>query len=212
MSTLNLGKLYRNGSLVQFYSEDVYDKTTKQNLAQFISGTNTAIGNLESALAGKAPVQVVADITARDALTTASDGIITGSLVWVTDASDDSTVSSGAACYLANVSGSTITWTKVAEAESMDLVINWADIQNKPSSTVSQIDQAVTDSHTHSNATVLAGLSADATSGNLKFNNVELGKFTGIASGASVAAATDYSDKLQIVVEAYDPDAQQAGA
>ena len=33
--------------------------------------------------------------------------------------------------------------------------IDWSDIQNKPSSTVSQIDQAVTDSHTHSNKTVL---------------------------------------------------------
>ena len=205
MATLNLGKIYDNGQLVNLQSTEVYDRATKQFLSQFISGTNTAIAGLEAAIAGKAPVRVVADITARDALT----NVITGDLVWVTDASADQTVESGAACYLASVASSVVTWTKVAEAESMDLVISWADIQNKPSSTVAEIDQAVTDSHVHANATVLDGISADATSGNLKYNNVELGKFTGIASGATLGAATDYSDKLQIVVEAYDPDASE---
>ena len=210
MATLNLGKLYHNGSQVFLQTVDIYDKATKKYLSARLSDIDTSIAGLESAIAGKAPVKVVANISARDALT----GVITGDLVWVTDASSDQTVTSGAACYLASVSGepATTTWTKVAEAESMDLVINWADIQNKPSSTTSAIDQAVTDSHTHANSTVLAGLSADGTSGNLVYNNVELGKYTGIASGATLAGATDYSDKLQIVLEAYDPEAQQAGA
>ena len=208
MSTLNLGKLYRNGSLVQFYSEDVYDKATKKFLSQFISETNASISGVQAAIANKAPVLKAADITERDALT----DVIDSQLCWVIDASADATVASGAALYLSTVSGSTVTWTKMAEVESMDLVVNWADIQGKPSSTVAQIDQAVTDSHVHANATVLVGLSANGTSGNLVYNNVDLGAFTGIASGATLAAATNYSDKLQIVVEAYDPDAQQAGA
>ena len=38
----------------------------------------------------------------------------------------------------------------------------------------------------------------------LTFNGVELGKFTGIATGASIDAATDFSAQLQIVVEEYD--------
>lgn len=208
MSTINLGKRYLNGNLLITESTDVFDKATKKYLSQFIGETNSSIGNLQNAIANKAPVLKAADITARDALT----DVIDSQLCWVIDASDDATVTSGAALYLSTVSGQIVTWTKMAEVESMDLVVNWADIQNKPSSTVAQIDQAVTDSHTHSNASVLNGLSSNGTSGNLVFNNVELGAFTGIASGASVAAATDYTDKLQIVVEAYDPDAQQAGA
>lgn len=208
MSTINLGKRYLNGNLLITESTDVFDKATKKYLSQFIGETNSSIGNLQNAIANKAPVLKAADITARDALT----DVIDSQLCWVIDASGDNTVTSGAALYLSTVSGQTVTWTKLAEVESLDLVINWADIQNKPSSTVSQIDQAVTDSHTHSNASVLNGLSSNGTSGNLVFNNVELGAFTGIASGASVAAATDYTDKLLIVVEAYDPDAQQAGA
>ena len=207
MSTLNLGKLYKNGNLLITESTDVFDKATKKYLSQFIGETNSSIGNLQNAIANKAPVLKAADITARDALT----DVIDSQLCWVIDASDDATVTSGAALSLSTVSGQTVTWTKMAEVESMDLVVNWADIQNKPSSTVTDIDDAVAKKHEHANATVLDGLSADATSGNLKYNNVELGKYTGIASGASLAAATDYSDKMQIVVEAYDPDAQ-AGA
>ena len=205
MATLALGKIYQNGNLVNLRTNEIYDPATKQYVSQFIADTNTAIAGLESSIAGKAPVKVVADNTARDALT----NVINGDLVWSLDASADSTVTSGAACYLAQVSGepATVTWTKVAEAESMDLVLRWADIQDKPSSTVAAIDQAVTDSHTHSNATVLDGISADGTSGNLVFNNVELGGFTGTAVGASLGAATDYTAKLQIVVEDFDPEA-----
>ena len=72
-------------------------------------------------------------------------------MVLVLDASDDATVASGAATYV-NSGG---VWVKIAEHESMDVVLNWASIQNGPTSTVAAIDQAVTDSHTHSNKTVL---------------------------------------------------------
>ncbi|MBR4608781.1 MAG: hypothetical protein IKO41_21555 [Lachnospiraceae bacterium] len=207
MATLKLGKLYQAGQEFLLRSTDIYDTSVKKTLAQYIADTNTAISGLEAALAGKAPVSIVADIAARDALT----NVITGALCWVQDASDDSSVASGAAAYLASVSGdpAVVTWTKVAEAESMDVVLQWANIQGKPSSAVADIDDAVSKKHEHANATVLNGLSADSTSGNLEFNGVELGEFTGISVGSSLAGATDNTTQLQIVVEEYDPEASE---
>ena len=205
MSTISLAKLYQGGVEVKLQATDVYDKATKQYLSDFITATGTNFTNLQNALASKAPVLKAADITARDALT----DVIDSQLCWVIDASADSTVTSGAALYLSTVSGNPaeVSWTKLAEVESMDLVIGWADIQNKPSSSVSAIDQAVTDSHTHANSSVLAGISADNTSGNLVYNGVELGAFTGVAVASSLVGATDYTTKLQIVLEDFDPEA-----
>lgn len=79
---------------------------------------------------------------------------------YVTDATGDNTVASGGAYYLYNTV--TSAWIKTGEAESMDVVINWAAIQNKPASTVAQIDQAVTDSHTHANKTSLDKIGQNA--------------------------------------------------
>lgn len=87
---------------------------------------------------------VVADITARDALTPA-----TGDTAWVTDASADGTVDSGAAQYVWDGSA----WVKISEAESMDITINWSDVVGRPSSSAAAIDAAVSNSHTHANKT-----------------------------------------------------------
>jgi hypothetical protein len=99
----------------------------------------------------------------------ASTGVEPGQLVWVNDASADTTVTSGWAIYRKRVgTGIDYTeltgWTKVAEAESLDVVVQWDNIQGKPSSTPAQIDQAVTDDHTHANKSALDDL-ADATTG-----------------------------------------------
>jgi hypothetical protein len=102
-----------------------------------------------------------------------------------------------------------VTWTKVAEAESMDVVLQWGNIQGKPSSAVADIDDAVSKKHEHANKTVLDAISANSTSGNLVYNNVELGEFTGISVGATLAGATDNATQLQIVVEEYDPEASE---
>lgn len=203
MASLRLGKLYQNGQAFYLRSDDVYDVATKQTFAQYVAANNTRVANLESALAGKAPVHIVADMNARDALT----DVITGTLCWVRDAADDSTVASGAAAYLASVDGNSVTWEKVAEAESMDVVIQWANIQGKPNSSVEDIDDAVSKKHEHANKAIIDAISTNATSGNLVFNNVELGAYTGTAVGTSLEGATDYSAKLQIVVEEYDPEA-----
>jgi hypothetical protein len=43
----------------------------------------------------------------------------------------------------------------------MDLIVNWADIQNKPTSSVADIDDAVTKKHTHTNKTQLDKVGED---------------------------------------------------
>lgn len=70
-------------------------------------------------------VVIVANIAARNALT----GLFAGLNVYVTDATGDSTVSSGGAFYLYDGTN----WIKTGEAESMDVVLQWANVQGKPS-------------------------------------------------------------------------------
>lgn len=106
-------------------------------------------------------VLVVADIAARNALT-----LTANAQVLVLNAVGDATVTSGAALYVYDYA--TTTWHKVSEYESLDVVLDWASIQNKPTSTVAQIDQAVADSHTHANKTLLDLLSE--VGGHLHYN------------------------------------------
>ena len=115
-------------------------------------------------------VTIVADIAARDALPDKKNGLD----VWVKDATADPTVDQGAARYLYDGTQ----WVKTAEAESMDVVLNWSLIQNKPTSAVADIDDAVAKRHEHANKVdVLDKLSADG-SGNLLFdgNRIDDGK------------------------------------
>lgn len=93
-----------------------------------------------SGLAGEMPI--VADIAARNALSPTKN-----TQVLVLDATGDSTVASGAATYLYRVS--TTSWIKLSEAESLDLILQWANIQGKPTSSPSAIDTAVGNSHAH---------------------------------------------------------------
>lgn len=83
----------------------------------------------------------VADITARDAMSNLADG----TQVRVLDASADPSVDSGWAIY--TYVGSTSSWSKIAEQESLDVVADWSNIQNKPVSSASDIDTAVNHSH-----------------------------------------------------------------
>jgi hypothetical protein len=93
-----------------------------------------------SGLAGEMPI--VANIAARNALSPTKN-----TQVLVLDATGDSTVASGAATYLYRVS--TTSWIKISEAESLDLILQWTNIQGKPTSSPSAIDTAVSNSHTH---------------------------------------------------------------
>ena len=105
----------------------------------------------------KIPVETsVADIAARDALT----GLADGAKVFVEDAGADPVVDSGWAIYRYRaveeavgtegeegyVPGREAAWIKIAEAESLDVVMSWANLTGKPSSTAAQIDGAVAES------------------------------------------------------------------
>lgn len=107
---------------------------------------------ITDALADYNALEIVADITARDALALARNA-----LVLVIDASADATVGTGSALYAYNEAADS--WTKVAEYESMDIVIQWTSIQGRPTSTPAQIDSAVSQAHSHSNKAVLDDLS-----------------------------------------------------
>lgn len=125
------------------------------------TGDARAVGNsaminalVADALAGwsgdASALDVVSDIAARDALTATLDR---NAMILVLDATDDPTVDAGSALYA--YAASTETVYKVAEYESMDVVVQWASIQGGPSSSPAQIDTAVSQTHTHSNKAVL---------------------------------------------------------
>jgi hypothetical protein len=100
-------------------------------------------------------VTIVNTITDRDALTKHN-----GMYVLVLDATGDPTVTSGSASYVWRDANSS--WIKLTEYESLDLQLTWDKISGKPSSTPSQIDSSVANSHTHSNMTQLGKVGEDA--------------------------------------------------
>nr|DAR84674.1 MAG TPA: hypothetical protein [Caudoviricetes sp.] len=88
------------------------------------------------------------------------NNIFAGELVMVLDASEDPTVNSGWAIYrrlstATDLSNLEQSWQKIAEKESLDVVVSWDNLKDKPTSTVQQIDAAVANSHTHANKAVL---------------------------------------------------------
>lgn len=132
------------------------------------SGQARAVGNsaminalVAEALAGwsgeASALDIVSDIAARDALT---DTLDRNAMILVLDASADPTVDAGSALYA--YASATDTIYKIAEYESMDVVVEWSSIQGRPNSTPAQIDTAVSQSHTHSNKAVLDKFSESA--------------------------------------------------
>lgn len=118
---------------------------------------------IDASLEGIAGIEVVDNIAARNALTPT-----TNLQVVVIDASADPTVTAGSATYIYRLA--TTSWIKISESESMDVVLNWDNIVGKPTSTASQIDTAVSNSHTHSNKTQLDKIGEDV-NGNLTYSN-----------------------------------------
>lgn len=109
---------------------------------------------IDASLASAGSLIIVADIAERDAL------VLTGNTqVLVIDASSDPTVTSGSATYVYDFDNTT--WIKTGEYESMDVVVNWDNIVGKPTSTPTQIDTAVANSHTHANKTELDKVGED---------------------------------------------------
>ena len=117
---------------------------------------------VNQAVAGTNHLYVVADIAGRDAL---APTVVTQALV--IDATGDTSVLSGAATYVFNPTDSS--WTKISEHESMDVVLQWANIQGRPTSTADEIDDAVSKRHSHANLVSLDKVGEDV-SGVLQFN------------------------------------------
>lgn len=121
---------------------------------------------IDASIGGISGIEVVDDIAARDALTPT-----TNTQVLVIDASADPTVTSGAATYVYRLS--TTSYIKISEAESLDIVLDWANIQNGPTSSPAAIDNAVTLSHTHANKTQLDLIGEDADN-DITYNGVKI--------------------------------------
>jgi hypothetical protein len=121
---------------------------------------------IDSDLAALSAIEVVADIAARNALT-----LTANTQIMVLDATADSTVASGAATYIYRQSDTS--FTKIAEYESLDVILNWSDIVGGPSSSPTDIDDAVTKRHTHANKTELDLIGEDA-DGNMNYNSLPL--------------------------------------
>lgn len=105
---------------------------------------------------------IVENIAARNALLP----LTVAKNVYVKDATGDATVASGGAYYLYDPA--TLTWIKTSEAENLDIVLSWSNITGRPTSTPTQIDAAVANSHTHSNKTQIDKIGE--VGGNLAYN------------------------------------------
>lgn len=143
-----------NASLFEMYlsSSDGLSVRHLLNKSEIQTMISTSVAG---SIAGMGTMSVVSNIAARDALAPA-----TTSMALVLDATADTSVAVGAATYVYDAA--TTTWIKVAEYESMDVVLQWGNIVGRPTSTPAQIDAAVTNSHTHANKPVLDGLSIAA--------------------------------------------------
>ena len=124
------------------------------------------MADINAAISAPNGIIVVQDITARDNLGYA----LPSKMVLVVDATGDGSVLAGAATYVNDGNN----WIKIAEHESLDVTLEWASIQNGPTSSVAAIDQAVTNSHTHANKTVLDNLTFNEQAG-LLYSTVPVG-------------------------------------
>lgn len=117
----------------------------KSEIQTMITNTVTGYGN----------AVVVDDIATRNALAPTSIQIAV-----VKNATADPTVVVGAATYVYDLA--LTTWIKIAEHSVIDLVPTWAALQDKPTSSVTAIDDAVAKVHVHANKTQLDEISEDA--------------------------------------------------
>ena len=109
---------------------------------------------INSSISASNAFEIVDNIAARNALALSGN-----KFVLVLDATGDPTVTAGAATYAWR--SSTSAWVKISEYESLDVVIDWAAIQNKPTSPVADIDTAVAQRHVHANFTELNKIGED---------------------------------------------------
>lgn len=120
-------------TLVSGIETPINPATTAAQVSFGESNVDAELKALRALASGKGTMSVVDDIPARDGLSPSE-----GDSCWVKDATADDTVTKGAALYI-YADGQ---WVKMAEAESMDVVIQWASIQGKPTASTTTIDAA----------------------------------------------------------------------
>ena len=156
-----------NGNDAEHYITDAAGNYHDVGNASYVnSRINAAI---TAAFAADQRVVVYADIAARDA---DQSNLDKNTLVVVKDASGDSTVNTGAALYV--YEDGPDTFEKLAEYESMDIVLAWSNITGRPSSSPAQIDDAVAKRHEHTNKPALDKLGVD-NDNNLTINGTAAG-------------------------------------
>ena len=105
--------------------------------------------------------------TTTELLAASVNDIAEGQIVMVTDATGDQTVKSGWAIYRRKTGTEALntldSWQKIAEAESIDVVLKWENVIGRPTSTVTDIDDAVAKKHEHANKAVLDELTNSGT-------------------------------------------------
>lgn len=153
-STLEPNAIYLVGpagqpDFLEIYVTDSGGSATRRTRTE--ADIQTQINN---SIAAIDTLEVVDDIAARDALNPSVN-----TQVLVKDATGDNTVASGAATYV--YESASDTWTKISEAESLDVALNWSDLIGGPSSSPAAIDAAVADAHTHANMTELNKIGED---------------------------------------------------
>lgn len=134
---------------------EIYVTNSTGTAAKRVPTHSDISGMIASALSGFTTIEVVADIAARNAV-----GPNKPIFVLVLDATADTTVDHGSASYVYN--SATEEWVKVAEYESLDVVLSWDSIQGRPNSAVVDIDDAVARRHSHDNKAVLDKVGQDA--------------------------------------------------
>jgi hypothetical protein len=151
---------------VYFVANGTYAETyVTDNAGVAKSVGNSAMINqlIAAQLASYNTIDIVPNIAARNALNTRDYNFI----VLVVDATGDSTVTTGAALYAFQNSDNT--FIKLSEYESLDVTLQWSNIVGRPTSSVADIDDAVTKRHTHANKIQLDKIGEDV-NGDMTYN------------------------------------------
>ena len=176
---LNLSTLAKQ---VEMFAED---GSTRSNAQKEIESLRKKLNDLNSTVSGNATIYVKATISERDDLT----DVPKGSICYVINATGDSTVTAGAASYLWDGTA----WNKLTEFESLDLVLDWINIRNKPGEGSSvpegwptntsgqplKTEDAIKMAHTHENKDTVLDKLALSADGKLQFNSKTVGTDNG---------------------------------
>lgn len=141
---------------------DLYFTNTDGTEVRHVVNSSDIAKIVSDAVGSASDIMVVANNAAMNALRPTRT-----IMVLSLDASADPTVNSGAALYVFNAT--TTSWVKVADFQSMDVVLKWDNIEGRPISSPHDIDGAVAISHGHANKSELDLIGVDSKD-NFMFN------------------------------------------